>query len=739
VQKGDRMIRRFCASLPPSLALLLFAGCLYPVREKVDYVVCDLGAMPRDVEPKRPDEPPPSMPPAGDQQTKSGKPAALAKDATLTWIAAEQAAGRDGPSILTRLKLPAVLPGSEAKPLELPPLKPETKAERDRIINDLYPPLEPLGPDPQPLPGPEGRPLTLSDLQRMALEKHPSIRQAAARVEAARGAAIQAGMPPNPIFTPEADTFGTAHAPGYEGFFLEQVIRLPNKLQLARASAAMDLRNAELAQRRAETDLSHQVRGNYFAVLVAQENIKVLKALVEFTTSVYEIQLDQLKVGGFAAAYEPSLLLVSALQARLSLYQARNQYQTAWKTLAASLGRVGLAPTELAGRLDIPVPVYDHAKVLEYALANHTDVRSARNSLLQANYQLRLAQLTPIPDPDVRIGAQKDYTAGFAGEIAGTVSIGFTIPIWDRNQGGIIQAQGNVVVASEQEHLARVNLSTTLTTAFNTYSSNLIAVEMYRKQILPRQVQGYRALYQRYHGEKPPERPAPAGTPTPAFADVFTAQQNLVGYVQAYVAALGALWQSVTDVADVLQTDDLFQMGQEQVPAEALGAVPDLRKLELLPCCHPCAAPDGAVPSDNGAWPSPLPGKDSKTMPRAADEAKADRPNHSTSSRLMPHSAGPLPPKPEGPQLLAPPFVPIARTEAKADWPAERSANSQPVPQAVGPMSPTTAGPQLLAPPLVPTAPAANTVQPPAWPPAYTEPEPERPFSVSCPPAMGAK
>src|SRR5260370_30587242 len=234
-----------------------------------------------------------------------------------------------------------------------------------------------------------------------------------------------------------------------------------------------------------------------------------------------------------------------------------------------------------------------------------------------------MARLAPIPDPDVRIGVQKDYTSGAAGEIAGTVGIGLTIPIWDRNQGGIIQAQGNVVVASEHEHLARVTLATTLTTAFNSYLSNRIAVEMYRKEILPRQVQGYRALYERFQGEGLRVPPA-AGTSAPAFADVITAQQTLVMNVQSYITALGAMWQSVTDVADLLQTDDLYQIGNEQVPAEALEPVPDLRKLKPLPCCHPSAAPDAAGPSDNGAWHSPLPAKDAKPMSRPGDDAKGE-------------------------------------------------------------------------------------------------------------------
>jgi cobalt-zinc-cadmium efflux system outer membrane protein len=656
---GWRMLPVSCRWVSPALALVLTAGCLYPVRDKVDRVVCDLAVVPRDEHYRRAAEAKPTSP-ASDPQAKAGGRKPADKDATLTLVSAQKPAEPDQPRILDRLKIPDSIPGaSSAKDFKLPELKPENKAERDRIINEAYPPLEPLGPDPTPLPGPDGHALSLSDLQRMALEKHPTIRQAAAKVEAARGAAIQAGLPPNPTFGPQGDTAGTNGGPTYQGFFFDQPIRLPNKLQLQRAIAAMDLKNAEVALRRAETDLSHQVRGNYFAVLVAQENMRVTRGLVDFTTSVYEIQLDQLK-GGIAAAYEPRLLEVSALQARLLLYQARNQYESAWKTLAASLGRPGMAATELAGRLDIPVPVYDHAKILAYALDHHTDILTAENSLLQSKYQLRLAQLQPISDVDVHVVVQKDFTAP-PNEVVHSVQLGFTIPLWDRNQGGIIQAQGNTVAASEQSHLIRVNLTTTLAQAFLSYENNRIAVDLYRNNLLPKQVQAYRALYQRYQGEK--------AANSPAFADVINAQQTLVTNVQAYVAALGALWQSVTDVADVAQTDDLYQIGNEPVSAESLEAVPDLNKLKPLPCCHPCADPDAAIPSDNGVWRPAVPGKDVKPTTAPSDgvkkAAQSEPPGGDASDLLtaVPKVEPPLKPVPAeaptanaDPALLDPPF-----------------------------------------------------------------------------------
>src|SRR5690349_13569643 len=56
--------------------------------------------------------------------------------------------------------------------------------------------IEVLPPGP-PVSGAESF-LTLADLESMALAGNPALAQAAAKVESARGAWVQAGLPPNP-------------------------------------------------------------------------------------------------------------------------------------------------------------------------------------------------------------------------------------------------------------------------------------------------------------------------------------------------------------------------------------------------------------------------------------------------------------------------------------------------------------------------------------------------------------
>jgi cobalt-zinc-cadmium efflux system outer membrane protein len=92
------------------------------------------------------------------------------------------------------LSIPAEIPGSEARRLELP----KEPGAKQREIERLFPGLPPLPAAPIAAAGPNGQPYTLADLQQIAAANSPQLRQAAADVEAARGNMIQANAYPNP-------------------------------------------------------------------------------------------------------------------------------------------------------------------------------------------------------------------------------------------------------------------------------------------------------------------------------------------------------------------------------------------------------------------------------------------------------------------------------------------------------------------------------------------------------------
>ena len=488
-----------------------------------------------------------------------------------------------------RLEVPSDLPGADAPRIQLPRFDPANPGPREKAVADLFPELPGLGADHLAKPAPNAKPLSLADLEAIARDHSPSIRQAVANIRAADGAAVQAGLYPNPNFGYEADNVDSANTAGFQGGFVEQAIKTGGKLQLARASAQVGVANARVALRKAEVDVVHQVRATYFAVLVAQENVRISRSLAKFSDDAYQVQVALTK-GGQAAVYEPMQLRVFAFQARSNLLQARNRYIAAWKQLAAAVGVPGLPPTVLAGGVDAAVPLVEYNRALPYVLSTNTDVITAENNIRQARINVNLAYANRIPDIQTHVAVQKDFTVPPFNTCV-NIAISAPVPLWDRNQGNIEQAEAQLNSTIEGPHATRDDLTNRLADAFERYQDNRALIAYYREHILPDQVQAYRGARQRYEIE----------TDVVAFSDIVNAQQTLATTITSYVTTLGSLWTAVVDLAALLEADDLSRMGQlEDVPP-----VPDLEQVCPLPCCHPSALwQDRQMQTGDGRWPT---------------------------------------------------------------------------------------------------------------------------------------
>lgn len=483
------------------------------------------------------------------------------RDATQTKLA-QQSPGsmKDrsdiGPTLSERLKIPEELPGANVPPISLPVLDAARPEAREQAIDQLFPKLEKVNPGLSALVVSGQNRLTLDDLQSLALGNNPLIAQANAEIEAALGAAIQAGLHPNPTVGYEADTVGSNGTRNYQGVYFTQVIKTAGKLQLARSAAEVDWMNAQLAAQKTRVNLLTRVRAAYFSVLVAAENVKVSDALVRFTNEVYQVQVEQLR-GGQAAAYEPMQLRALASQARAALALALNRYDAAWRQLAAVLGVPDLPPTELDGSAEMALPDIPYDTALEHMLCTHTDLLQACNLEVQARIKLRLAEVTPFPDVDVYSAIQRDYTTPPVLRTTYNLQVGVPVPIFDRNQGGIRQAEGHLVRAAEEHSRVRIELTTQFADAFERYQNNRRLIETYRTHIIPDQSRAYRAIYERHQQE--PERVG--------FGDVVVAQQQLLTSITSYISALGAQWTAINDLANLLQVESMEEL-TARVPAE---------------------------------------------------------------------------------------------------------------------------------------------------------------------------
>ncbi|MGH9657349.1 MAG: TolC family protein, partial [Bryobacteraceae bacterium] len=187
--------------------------------------------------------------------------------------------------------------------------------------------------------------LSLEDLERMALAKHPALAQASAAIRAAGARTVQSGLYPNPSIGVTADEVagGPVIRGGEWGGFVEQRIVTSGKLGLARRMARESEREAAHDAEATRLRVLNEVRMLYYQALADEKRLAVREELAKIARRAVEISRELANVG---QADRPDLLAVDieAQRAELSLAAARHARDRNWRQLAAAVNHPDLKP-----------------------------------------------------------------------------------------------------------------------------------------------------------------------------------------------------------------------------------------------------------------------------------------------------------------------------------------------------------------------------------------------------------
>lgn len=393
-------------------------------------------------------------------------------------------------------------------------------------------------------------PLSLADLERMALERNPTLAQAAAGVEAAQGRARQVGMRPNPTigYTGEEISSGPVIRGGEHGFFVEQVVPLGGKLKLGRRVFEQEAVQAEAYAAAQRQRVLTSVRMLYYEALVAERRVQVRERLARLTSEAVTVSAQLYNVG---AADRPDTLEaeIEAQKAQLDLVSARNARARVWRELAAVVGDPTLTPRRLAGSAEEGLPELNRDEAFRRILGESPEMAAARAAIERARLALARARKEPAPDLVLRGGPRYNRELLEAGgrpvgwEAA--AEVGVVVPLFNRNQGAVAEAAAAVGRAEAELRRLELSLDTRLSRVFEEYLTALRAVDLYRGDILPRAEEAYTLHLRSY------ERMAAA------YPQVLIAQRNLLQSNDAYLEALAAAWRSAIEIQGLLLSGGL--------------------------------------------------------------------------------------------------------------------------------------------------------------------------------------
>jgi cobalt-zinc-cadmium efflux system outer membrane protein len=336
--------------------------------------------------------------------------------------------------------------------------------------------------------------LRLQELERLATDKNPTVVQADAIARAVSGRQRQATLYPNPIVGYSAADI-TAREPGRgkHSFWVQQSIITGGKRALVQKAIAEEAVHAEAEQAMQRQRVLNAVRMGFYEVLGAARIVEVRRELARLAREAVDVSEDLFNVG---QADRPDVLevMMEAERAEIELARAENELERAWQDLAALVGEPDTPYTALAGDLEAELPAIDEAAVREQILRESPELRIARARAEHAKASLSRARADRVPNFFVRGGAGHNFERTQRGSEVGAeffLEIGVPLPIFDRNQGTIVQAEAQLRAAEGELRRTELSLRSRLAGAVRNYRDALRTAERYQQTVLRNAQQSY--------------------------------------------------------------------------------------------------------------------------------------------------------------------------------------------------------------------------------------------------------
>jgi cobalt-zinc-cadmium efflux system outer membrane protein len=404
---------------------------------------------------------------------------------------------------------------------------------------------------------PEG-PLDLPVLWDLALQYNPSLREAAAEVESARGRLVQAGKYPNPRFVYMEDLLGSSLAPqGNYSFQVNQEIVTAGKRRLDQAAAARGLDATRVALLGRKFDTLTRIRRAYYdyqgLVATLRVNDDVIKSLeegVESTRKLVEVAKTRPR---------DDLLRLQALLEQFRISQARNRISrdAAWKQLAAEVGIPDLPLHEARETLPPVVPNWDAESITRRVQSANTELQQTGLEAERARLEFERARAEAIPNVTVGAGWGRSSTEQTSGAL---INIETPIPLWDCKQGRIHEARAKWEQAEAARRTVVTRLSRETAEAFARYEGARKQEERLRQEVLPRLEETLKLIREGFQ----------VGRPGLTFLDVQTAVEALNEAKLKLAETRRELWRAVADLQGLMQLD----LNEDLAPCATAGPPP---------------------------------------------------------------------------------------------------------------------------------------------------------------------
>lgn len=388
-------------------------------------------------------------------------------------------------------------------------------------------------------------PLTLGTIEQLARRHNPTLMQAVALIEGEKGKVIQAGLWPNPLLGYVADQLGQKGTAGeFQGGFIQQKFVTGGKLRLSQEKYQARVSASE-AQAAAQIYLVlNGVRIHYYRTLGMQRRVAIQRELLKTAEDNLVTAQEMFNIGQANRADLHHARVVLEDQ-ELSTQMADNELRMQWEQLATVVG-LSLPSGRLTGELEGDLQRLTFEEALQHILAHSPQLAEAKALLKSDQIKVQRELVEPIPNLFVRADVGRNYTES---QTVGGIRAWIEVPIFDWNQGTVLQAKADMRRQEHQVQLVELQLRRSLAEQFQKYLTALQHVRAYQTTVLPQAEAGYAAQLKSYQEDRL------------HWPDVLEAQRELSNRRLAYVDQLMAWRTAQVTIDGLLLVDGLTAPG----------------------------------------------------------------------------------------------------------------------------------------------------------------------------------
>jgi len=385
--------------------------------------------------------------------------------------------------------------------------------------------------------------LTLRQALELALAGNPDLASFSWEVRSGDPKILQAGLIPNPELVVGLENFlGSGPFRKFEA--LETTLSIGQLLELGgKRAARIKLASAEKEVVRWDyeakrADLAAEVAKLFVEVLSAQEKLALAEEIARLAKEVLNVVSARVTAGKISPVEETKASVAWSISG-IDLERARLALEGTRKRLAATWGSAKPMFSKAVGQLDrlTPIPLME---VLADRIARNPDVARWAAEMEQRKAVLAQERANRIPDITINAGIRRFNEPGETFFVAGAI---IPIPIFNRNQGKILESQYRISKAEREREAAGNKVLAALSDAYQALATGYVESTTLKFAVLPGARSAFDAATEGFRQGKF------------GYLDVLDAQRTLFEARGRYVEALGAYHKAVADTERLIGGD----------------------------------------------------------------------------------------------------------------------------------------------------------------------------------------